>query len=306
MSPLTDTVADYLAIRRALGHKLVAHERMLAEFAAFAESRGERSVTIDGAVAWAATASNAGLLARRLSMVRGFATYLAAFDPATQIPPEHLVATGVVRRTPYIFNDDEVTTLMDAAGELSPPLFAVTFATLIGLMAATGIRTAEAVKLDRTDLDCDAGLLSIRYSKYGKSRRIPLHPTVVEALRDYLTRRDTLFPCPVDNALLVTANGARLTGRDTSPTFRRLLAEAGITVPPGRRAPRLHDLRHRFAVTTLIGWHIAEVDVMTRLPLLSLYLGHVNPAHTYWYLSAVPELMGVLAQRLETFLGSSS
>lgn len=306
MSALSDAAADYLAIRRALGHKLVETERRLTEFTDFLEARGEVSVSIDAAVMWSASAASAGLLARRLSMVRGFAAYLAAFDPATQIPPQHLVSTQVVRRAPYIFSADEVTALMAAARIVLLPPFAATFSTLVGLMAATGIRTAEMKRLDCSDVDLQAGLLSIRHSKYGKSRRVPLHPSTVLALTDYLQRRDEICLQSDQSALFVSATGRRLSGEHTAPPFRRLLDTVGISVLPGRRSPRLHDLRHTFAVTTLIDWHVAGVDVLSRLPLLSLYLGHVNPAHTYWYLSGVPELMGVLADRLEAFLGSET
>jgi integrase len=308
---LADAVEDYLAIRRALGLQLLADGKLLARFARFAAARGESTVTIDAAVAWSALGSSTADVARRLSMVRRFAIFLAAFDPATQVPPERMVASGVTRRAPYIFDAYEITDLIAAAATLSspppapsPPLLAVSFATLIGLMAATGIRTSEVTRLDRSDVDLNAGLLLIRYSKYGKSRRIPLHPSTVTALADYGRQRDDLCPRPLDDALLIVADGERLRGKHTGPTFHRLLSEVGITVAPGRRPPRLHDLRHTFAVTTLIGWHRQGLDVTARLPLLSLYLGHVNPAHTYWYLQAVPELMSVLADRLEDHLNS--
>ena len=302
MSRLTERVDSYLAIRRALGHKLDGDERLLRQFIVFLAARGETRVTIDAAVAWAATATTDSRLAARLTSARGFATYLAAFDPDTEIPPPHLVVHPVVRRAPCIFDEAEITGLMAAAGRLSNPVMAATFPTLIGLMACTGIRTSEAMRLDVGDVDLDARLLSIRYSKYGKSRRIPIHPTTTAVLGDYLKRR-----APHQQAaLLLAADGERLSSRDTAPTFRRLTAEVGIAVPPGRRPARLSDLRHTFAVSTLLGWHAAGCDVTTRLPLLSIYLGHVNPAHTYWYVQAVPPLMSVLAERLEAFLGSPS
>ncbi|HEX6877624.1 MAG TPA: tyrosine-type recombinase/integrase, partial [Nocardioidaceae bacterium] len=190
----------------------------------------------------------------------------------------------------------EVRALMAAAARLSPPLRAASFTTLIGLMAATGLRTMEAVRVDRDDVDLTERRLLVRRTKYGKTRRIPLHPTTSAALRDYARRRDRLCPHPASDSFLISASGQRLTA--VGVTFQHLLVDVGITVPPGRRAPRLHDLRHSFTVATLRDWHAEGVDVQRHLPILSTYLGHVNPAATYWYLQAVPELMAVLADRL--------
>lgn len=299
---LTEAAESYLTIRRALGHTLVPAGQLLDAFVQHVHATGASTVTVEVAVGWAAEAGSRGQTARRLSLVRGFAAYLSAFDPAAELIPEHLVATGVVRRTPYLFSPAEIDALMTAAGSLKPPLRAAGFATLIGLMAATGLRTGEALRLDVDDIDLTAGHLLVRYSKYGKSRRIPLHPSTVGALADYTRRRDQLCPQPSVPAFLLSPDGGRLGGAPISETFRRLLRMTDIAAPPGRRAPRLYDLRHTFAVTTLRGWHTDGGDVQARLPLLSLYLGHINPAHTYWYLQAAPELMSVLADRLDRSL----
>lgn len=302
----TEQVEAYLAIRRALGHKLITHGRLLEEFTSYLTAHDHVHVTIDAAISWASAGTEADThrIALRLSAVRGFASYLAAFDPDTQIPPAHLVPTAVRRRTPYIFSAAEIDSLISAASRLTPQPRAEAFATLIGLMAATGLRTAEARRLDRGDVDLATGMLAVRYSKYGKSRYLPLDPTTTGALADYVGRRDTWCPHPPTEAFLICPRGQRLV--HVGATFTRLLAVVGITVTAGRRTPRLHDLRHAFAVTTLRDWHAAGLDVQSRLPLLSLYLGHVNPAHTYWYLQAVPELMSVLADRLEVFLEEPS
>lgn len=188
---------------------------------------------------------------------------------------------------------------MGAARRLSPPLRAASVATLIGLMAATGLRTGEALRLDRDDVDLRAGTLLVRESKFGKTRCLPLDATTSTALADYARRRNRLCPRPVDPGFLVSAGGRRLDRRAVSTTFRTLRAQAGLAVPPGRRAPRLTDLRHSFAVTTLAGWHAAGIDVQRRLPLLSTYLGHLDPVNTYWYLDAVPQLMAVVADRVD-------
>jgi integrase/recombinase XerD len=301
MSGLTASVVDYLALRRALGYRLAGDQRLLEDFARTLEARGEATVTIEAAVGWAGgpTQTSRQQIARRLSTVRRFADYLAAFDPATEVPPPDLLPAEIRRRTPYIFSPDQITALMTAAGRLAPPLRAATFATLIGLMAATGLRTGEAWRLDRTDVDLIGASLVVRVSKYGKTRQIPLHPSSLTALGDYARRRDRLCPDPDTTAFLVSRTGGRLAGSEPSTTFRALLREVGIRVPPGRRSPRLHDLRHTFAVATLRDWHTDGDPVQPRLAALSAYLGHLNPAHTYWYLQAVPELMSVLADRVD-------
>lgn len=301
MTALGDAAADYLAFRRTFGHKLISHERVLTEFVGYLDRRGAGTVTINTAIAWAATP--AGLsprrVAERLSVTRKFAQYLVAFEPGTEIPPAHLLRVGATRPAPYIFSVEEVQALMTAATRLAPPLLAASFSTLIGLMNATGLRTMEAGRLDRADLTLDAGdggRLLVRRTKYGKTRQLPLHPSTTAALHAYAARRDRLRPDPTEPAFLLGANGLRLTA--VGVTFARLLHDVGICVPPGRRRPRLHDLRHTFAVNTLRDWHAAGLDVEPQLPALSTYLGHVNPASTYWYLQAVPELMAVLADRL--------
>jgi integrase/recombinase XerD len=299
MSALSVAAQDYLAIRRALGVQLVAHGRLVEDYVTHLDSHGGGPVTVQNAVDWANATplSSRRQAAVRMSAARGFARYLAGFDTATQIPPARMLPVPTTRPTPVVFSEAQIGDLLASATRLSPSLRAASFHTLIALMAATGLRTAEARALDRDDIDLSAGTLVVRCSKYGKTRQIPLHPSTTTALTAYLRRRDRLCPHPVSDALLITPTGDRL--RTLSQTFQRLLREAAITVPAGRRGPRLHDLRHTFAVATLRDWHRAGVDVQRRLPALSAYLGHVNPAHTYWYLQAVPELMAVLADRLD-------
>lgn len=303
MTALGDAAADYLAFRRAFGHKLTSHERMLTDFVGYLDRHGLATVTIDAAIDWAAApaGSSPRRVAVRLSAARKFAHYLVAFDPATEVPPAHLLRTGATRSAPYIFTAEQVQVLMTAAAGLTPPLLAASFTTLIGLMSSTGLRTMEVVRLDRTDLTLDAidgGRLLVRRTKYGKTRQIPLHPSTTTALRAYLAARHRLCPDPTEPAVFLTATGRRLT--HVGATFTGLLREAGITVPPTRRGPRAHDLRHTFAVNTVRDWHADGYDVEPLLPALSTYLGHLNPASTYWYLQAVPELMAVLADRLAT------
>ena len=301
MSALHQPADDYLAIRRACGYALRQEGRLLASFLDHLEHRGASSITVDAALAWATEPSHAKPLwwARRLSVVRGFARYLSTLDPDAEVPPQDLLAHGSQRATPYLYSPAQVTDLMSAARRLTHPLRAATFETLVGLMACTGLRTGEAMRLDRCDIDFGDGTLTVRHSKHGKSRLVPLHPTTTAALRVYARRRDELCSHPAAPAFLLSGAGTRLNHTNASSTYAGLLADAGIATPTGRRRPRLTDLRHSFAVATLVTWYADGADVPARLPALSAYLGHVGPASTYWYLEASGQLMSAAADRLE-------
>jgi integrase len=218
------------------------------------------------------------------------------------VPPADLLQGTHTRQTPYLYSPAQILALMASARRLTPALRAASFETLIGLMAATGIRTGEAFALDRSDVDLGGAVLIVRCSKFGKSRQVPLHATTAAALRSYAGHRDRACPRPSTPSFLVSHAGTRLERRAVGATFRRLLVNAGVVTPPARRRPRLYDLRHSFAVTTLLSWHAAGADVQQRLPTLSTYMGHLNPKETYWYLEAAPELMAVVAARLEHYL----
>lgn len=306
MSRLSGHVADYLELRRALGFKLAKEGRLLPDFAAFAEAAGARTVTIDLAVRWAAKPGGTSPVwaAQRLSMVRGFARYLQTIDPAAQVPPAGLLPARTRRVTPCIYSDADIAALMTAARTLRNPLKAATFATLIGLLAVTGMRGSEAMRLDDQDLDAAAGLLTIRATKFRKSRQLPLHPTTLRALAGYQVLRDRLCPAPATASLLVSTTGARLCHETVQPVFRLLLRQAQIGQRPPPRAT-IHGLRHTFAVNTLLGWYRDGQDVQARMPTLSTWLGHAGPAATYWYLTATSELLALAAGRLETAPGSA-
>jgi integrase len=301
MSGLSEAAAGYLATRRALGFRLEGAGRHLEQFAAFAEAAGQDTVTIELALQWAALPASRSRAwhAQRLSAVRGFARWLHAVDPQVQVPPAGLLPGRTRRATPYLYSEADITALIDAAGRLNPPWKATTMQTLTGLVFTTGIRLGEALSLDRGDLDPDAGLLTIRQAKFRKPRQLPLHPSAVTALAGYAARRDRLRPRPATTAFFVSTTGARLARTTAQETFRRLLHEAGICQRAGGLRPRIHDARHTFAVTTLLGWYRDGGDVQARLPLLSTWLGHADPRHTYWYLSAAPELLALAAERLE-------
>jgi integrase len=308
MTSLDQHVQDYLRTRRALGFKLEREGRLLADFAAFTAQAGAETVTIDIAVAWAVLPQGATpvWVGQRLGAVRGFARYLHAIDPDAEIPPTDLLPARTHRSTPHLYADADIIALMAAARTLRNPLKATTFETFIGLIATCGLRGGEAMRLDRDDLDLDHALLTVRDSKFGKSRQLCLHPTTVHALHDYSLRRDRLCPHPTTPSLFVSTTGARLCHATVQPTFRGLLHRAGITRTAAASRPRIHDLRHSFAVKTLLGWYRDGHDVQVRIPALSTYLGHIDPGATYWYLSAAPELLALAAKRLETTFGRQS
>jgi integrase len=301
MTALAQHVEDYLAIRRGLGFKLRAERRLLADFAAFMQSVGQSTVTVDVALQWATMPTGVGhaYLAQRMRAVRGFARYLHGIDPATEIPPLELLPARRHRPTPHIYTKQEIAALLAAARTLRPTLRAVTIETLIGLLACTGLRVGEAFALDRADIDATDRLLRIRDSKYGKSREVLIHDSTLAALHAYLARRDELRPTADPVCVFVSSRGTRLNHKAMQPAFDRIRRVAGVAGSSRGRWPVAHDLRHTFAVNTLLGWYRAGDDVAAKLPLLSTYLGHVDPAATYWYLSAVPELLGLAAERLE-------
>ena len=290
---------DYLAMRRSLGFKLRGEGRMLADFARRLDDAGQATVTISAALAWATEPQEAAPAhwRRRLSVVRGFARHLATLDPACQIPAADLLVAPSHRPPPYIYSPAEIAALVHAAGTIGAPLPSATLQALISLIAATGLRLGETLALDRGDANLDAGLLTVT-GKNDQMRLVPLHPTTAGMLAGYATRRDRLCPHPASPALFITTTGHRVQQRGVQETFARLVVLAGIATPPGRRRPRVHDLRHTFAVTTLTRWYRDGADVQARLPILSAYLGHSCPEATYWYLQATPELLALAAGRL--------
>lgn len=302
MTDFSAAAADYLATRRALGYKLAQQGQMLGQFVVYLQAAGAEHLTLSHALAWAKQPADAAPVwwAAKLGVVRGFARYLSTLDPATEVPPVGLIPEPNHRIVPYIYSDEDITALLHAAGRLRPEHRGDTYRTLIGLLVVTGMRVGEAVRLDRDDVDLERGLLTIRNSKYGKSRQLPLHPSAVEALSSYACRRDERRPRPKTPSFLTSTVGTRLIRDNASTVFRRLVSDAGLVRSDRRRSPRLHDARHSFAVRSVIRWYQEGLDVERRLPLLSTYLGHIGPASTYWYLSAVPELLELIADRLDT------
>lgn len=296
-------VKDYLTMRRSLGFKLRDMGHNLEHFVSFMGQQKASIITTELALRWAQQPQDVqpAQWAARLSFVRSFARYWSATDPRTEIPPMGLLPYRTKRATPYIYSNDEIQQLLEAARNL-PPLTSLrpwTYYNLFGLMAVTGMRISEVIRLDLSDVDFKQELLTVRLTKFSKSRLIPLHPSTVKKLKLYLHRRDQLYPRPPTARFFLSNQGSPLTDWIVRWTFVKLSRQIGLRKVGNSFGPRLHDLRHRFAVTTLLHWYRTGVDVEQRLPVLSTYLGHAHVTDTYWYLSAIPELLAMTKDRLE-------
>ncbi len=301
MSALREALADYLRVRRRLGFEMPRDGRLLEGFVEFLERAGAARITSELALTWARLPVHAQphRWRQRLSVARGFARHLATIDPASEVPSEDLLPGHRPRIAPYIYTVEEIAALIAAAGRLRPPLRAARHQTLIGLLAITGMRPGEALALDRQDVDLRDGVLHVRAGKQKKQREVPLHESTISALREYAHQRDARFPTPSTAAFFISARGRRVARQELNRTFMKLIGEIGLEGRGARARPRPHDLRHAFAVRTLLDWLEAGEDIDRRMPLLSTFLGHVDPASTYWYLEAVPELFERISRRLE-------
>lgn len=297
---LRQRLADYIEVRRSLGFKLEAYPWMLGDFVSYLEAAEALTVTTELAVAWAAkpgVESHPSYLSKRLSVVRGFARYLSAFDPTTELPPVKLLPDQTCRATPYLYSKADTAALMGAARALTPTLRAATYETLIGLLVVSGARIGELIGLERDDIDWDEGVLAVTYTKFNKHRELALHPSTVQALRAYADARDRTWPKPKGPSFFVSTRGTRLVHVTVHHTFARLAKAAGLHPRSAQCRPRIHDLRHTFSCNTLVNWYRADLDVEAQMPKLSTYLGHANPSNSFWYLSAVPELLSLAAER---------
>jgi integrase/recombinase XerD len=305
MNTLQDRLQDYLALRRSLGFRLESPERHLKNFVAFAEGEGASHITTDLALRWATGVAHVqpATQAAKLGMVRRFAIWCSASDPRTEVPPQGLLPYRVRRKAPYIYTDEEIAKIIEAASRLSSSkgLRARSYSTVYGLLAVTGMRISEVVALDRRDVDMDEGILFIRRAKFGKARCVPVHPTTRDALAAYAEYRDRIFSVPFCEGFFVSERGARITDCSARYNFAKVSREIGLRSSAGGvhgTGPRLHDIRHRFAVKTMLAWYRAGLDAERELPKLATYLGHVHINDTYWYLEAVPELLALATERL--------
>lgn len=307
MSILRQATIDYFAVRRALGFKLVRSEKLLGQFIAHLEQRGEVSITTEMAVAWAILPQAGQTWAyARLSVVRRFATYMRSIDPATEVPPTHILVQKKGRATPFLYSPADLAALMDATKAFRLAEQGATLRTLILLLSVTGMRIGEAIRLDVEDFDPGNGILVVRNTKFGKTREVPLHQTTATALSSYLSRENQPKRRTGTRALFLSTVGTRLDYNRMQQTFRHLVEAAGLKPRSASCRPRLHDLRHTFAVETILDGYRDGNEPGNRIALLSTYLGHVDPASTYWYLSAAPELLALASARLELGLGGAA
>lgn len=308
MTPLRQALTEYLTIRRQLGFELKGDGRLLDSFVRFVEQAGGQHITTELAVAWARLPVEAHphRWRQRLGIVRGFARYLATIDPDSEVPSEDLLPAGRARVAPYIYSTAEIAALIEAAQALSPPLLGASVATVIGLMASSGLRLGEALGLDCADVNLEDGALHVRSAKKSKQREVPLHHTTTDALRRYRRVRDRLSPHPSTPAFFLAPRGGQLTNDRFHRTFPQLIRQLGLEGRGERARPRPHDLRHAFAVHTLLDWHHTGADVDRQLPLLATFLGHAHPESSYWYMQAAPELLALVGQRLPNLQGDRS
>ncbi len=304
MSILTIELERYLAIRRSLGFELDTSARVLRRFVAFAERQGAEHVTSNLFVHWMTEFGTAKppTWSARLGMVRVFAQWLNGLDPRHEVPPSALIPARHRRSQPHIYSEEEVARIIDAAGRLPSPngIRALTYRTLFGLIAVTGLRISEALALNNTDMDWEQGVLNIRCGKSGKQRLAPVSASTAEWLAAYAAERDRLLGHRPES-LFADEDGNRPGDCAARYNFASVCQSIGLR-PPQRflrhgRGPRIHDLRHTFAVRTLLGWYRSGMDPEREMLKLSNYLGHASPSHTYWYIEAVPELLELAMQR---------
>jgi integrase/recombinase XerD len=303
MSALCQALEEYLTMRRALGFKLREPGRALRRFVEFAEKKGASFITTELALCWAQQPSEAdpAYWTNRLDMVRCFARYCKALDSRTEIPAEGLLPHRFRRKPPYLYSDAEILQIIEAAEQLPSRtgLRAATYSTLFGLVAVTGMRSSEPISLDHGDVDFDRGVITIRSTKFGKFRHVPIASSTQQVLDQYRRQRDHLCPAPQAPSFFLSEQGKRVGQFAMEQTFVKLSHKIGLRGPNDRRGPRLHDLRHTFAVRTILDWYRKGLDVERHLPKLATYLGHTHVNDTYWYLSATPELLQWAVRRLE-------
>src|ERR1700758_1618857 len=301
MTGLRSALDRYLSVRQGLGYKYQQQARRLSDFVSFMEKHNATTITTKLAVTWATLPTDRhASWPLRCTDVRGFARPVANIDPETEVPPAGILPR-LKRAQPYVYSDVEVRALLAAALALPPAtgLRRWTYHNLFGLIAVTGMRLSEAIGLQRSDVDLDEGVLTIRQSKFGKSRLVPLHRTTREALLSYADRRDAHLGSRSSPPFFVAERGGRLLHQYVHRVFWRLSREIGLRRPGDHTGPRVHDFRHRFAIRPLLAWYREGKNVEQQLPVLSTYLGHACVRDTYWYLSACPELMEEAARRLD-------
>lgn len=305
MTPWGEQVADYLRLRRQLGFKLSWEEHLLGEFTEHLNAAGIQHLKNDVMIDWAglprqdAALSGASRALTRMRAVRSFAAYMHAVEPANEVPPRGVFVHRTHRTAPYIYTPAQITALLDAAAGLQRYERSRIYPVVFGLLAVTGMRVGEVLSMDADEVDLGAGIITVSRGKSRDPRLVPIHSTTSAKLAEYAAwRAQRSAASPADaSAFFTDHRGRRLSKFTTEYAFQHVREIAGLTV--GGAHPRMHDLRHTFAVTTMLGWYRNGLDVAGLVPRLSTYLGHINPTDTYWYLDAVPELLALAASRLD-------
>jgi integrase/recombinase XerD len=297
---------DYLATRRSLGFKLQKHEETLREFLRFFGVQKAQHLTTRLALQWARKPQNTNPAwwTERLSMLRGFAAYWKTVDPRTEVPSLHILLPQYKRPTPHIYTDQQIAEIMAVTQRWSSR-DGFTYWTIFGLLTATGMRVGEALDLSDEHVDLKQGVVTVRDAKHSKSRLLPLHTTTLRALRQYVRERDLRFPRRKVASFFIIRDGRCPSYAVVWKTFNQVLVEVGLRKSSQQKGPRMHDLRHTFAVKALIGFYQNDQDIDRKIHALSTYLGHKDIQCTYWYLTAVPELMSLALSRLEEKIGGA-
>lgn len=301
MTTLRSHLENYLKLRRQLGFRLRVPGILLNNFVRFAEQQRASFISTKLALEWATLLPHIQPMqkARRLAVIRRFASYLSAIEPRTEVPPKRLLGREFRRRQPFLYHPEDIARLMEVAGQIygDSPLKAATLAAVIGLMAVTGMRVGEVIGLDSSDVDLSQRVITVRHAKGDRSRFVPLDSSTQRALEHYATLRDQTLPRRHCSSFFVSARGNRLVYGTVHRNFILVAHRSGLVKPGERRRPRLHDLRHHFCIETMLRWYRADENIDARLPELSTYLGHSHVEDTYWYLSAMPELLALATQR---------
>ncbi len=303
---MTQRVKEYLALRRAFGFQLSIAGQQLQDFARFVDRiAGGRPLTLEVALRWAQSTSTGKQTsaARRLLILRPFARYLRTVEPLTEVPPNGILGPAQRRQVPHIYTDEEIRALLHAASGLRPRggLRARSAGTYLSLLLSTGMRPPEPLRLTCADVDFQSHTLTVRQTKFSKSRIVVLHPTATKALEEYARARDRHVKYPRSPGFFLSDDGSAFTHKKALWAFRYLRRQLGWVPRPGCRVPRLYDLRHTFVCRRLLAWHRDGIDVHVAMPALSTYLGHVKVTDTYWYVTGIPELMNTVSARFERF-----
>jgi len=301
---MVEQVQEYLEFKRSCGYQLESPGKELMLFARYAALVGHKGpLTTELIVRWARLPQDADprYWATRYEIVRRFVEYRFLFDPETEIPPQGLLGPSKRRLSPHIYSDGEITAFLQAASQLAPTdgLHPRTYVTLFSLLVSTGLRISEALNLSRQDAELRTGVLTIRETKFRKSRLVPLHPSTLQALRRYSKLRDSYHPGTRPKTFFLSEKGTPLNYRGVLYIFIKLSRKLGWR--DRDKKPRIHDFRHTFAVRRLLKWYEEGANLDQKILALTTYLGHVQVTDTYWYLSAVPELLATVSEKFENF-----